>query len=511
MHLLPLLLAFCLQEADDAGPAPDPRSFVTDHVLEVGGTKLPYRAVAETLELRDEHGETTAEFFSFAYLAQGASPASRPVTFAFNGGPGSSSIWLHMGQLGPKIVRVPDDGEGAGSPPYPLVDNPDTFLTFTDLVFVDPIGTGFSRVVGEGSTEDHWGVDQDARSVAEFIRRWVSENERWASPKYVLGESYGGIRGSLLVRELQGGFGSMALNGVVLVSPALDMALVDGQPADATFATVLPTYAATAWFHDALPGGRPDDLMAFLADARRFVDESYVEALFLGRDLPPDRFEHVVDRLHHFTGLSREYLQRADLRVSSDRFRRELLRDRGQVVGRLDTRYLGTEADDVGEIPSGDPMSAGIAGAYVSAFHQYVASALDVRMPREYAVMNPSAGRDWKRPEEAWAAFSGYLDVTPTLARGMADNPDLHVFIASGYYDLATSFFAAEYNVRRSTMDPERVVVRHYPAGHMMYVHGPSRRALAEDVRAFYSSTGPAPVEPAHADGRSEASAPAGG
>jgi len=470
-----------------SGPQPEELRFVSNHTLQVGEDTLPYVAVAETTLLRNDEGEPEAEFFTISYLVEGATPGERPVTFAFNGGPGSASIWLHMGLLGPKLVQVPSNGEPAGAPPYPVIPNAHSLLQVSDLVFIDPIGTGFSRVVGKGDSADHWGVDEDAASVARFIRRYVADKGRWASPKYVLGESYGGIRGPLLVRELQAGFNSMALNGVILISPALDMELVDGQDNDAAFATVLPTYAATAWYHDALPE-RPADLDAFLEEVSTFAAEEYVPALFAGRDLSDERRAAIIERLHRYTGLSPEYIERANLRVSTDRFRRELMRDRGLVIGRLDTRYTGTEPDDVGEVPSGDPMGSGISGAYVAAFQDYLRSELGVQMDREYVVMSGEAGSKWKRQSEEWGAFQGYLDVAPSLARGMADNPDLRVFIGSGLYDIATTFFAAEHNVRRSTMDLDRVELRKYPAGHMMYVHQPTLAELSQDLLEFVAA-----------------------
>jgi carboxypeptidase C (cathepsin A) len=468
------------QEAKPAGPEPKPLRFESVHTLAM----LDYVAVAETTLLEDKDGAPEAEFFSISYARQAGEPAERPVTFAFNGGPGSSSIWLHMGLLGPRIVQVPSDAQGAGAPPFPVVDNRDSLLAVSDLVFVDPIGTGLSRVVGKGDAASHFGVDEDAKSVARFIRRWLSDHGRWASPKYILGESYGGIRGPLLVRELQGGMNSVALNGLILISPALDMGVVDGQPNDAALATVLPTYAATAWYHDALPD-RPKDLDAFLGEVTRFVKEEYVPALFAGRELDDERRAALLAKLHRYTGLSTDYLRRANLKVSTDRFRRELLRERGLVVGRLDTRYTGTEPDAVGEVPSGDPMSAGISGAFVAGFMDYLRSGLGVVVDRDYVVMNQEAGKSWKRPKEEWAAFQGYVDVAPALARGMADNPELRVFIASGLYDIATTFFAAEHAVARSSMDLARVELHRYPAGHMMYVHQPTLANLARELREF--------------------------
>lgn len=354
LHACQALLAAILPIApQDAKPvaapvAPQANSlrFETRHRLAAAGGRLDYHAIAETTLLRDDKGEPEAEFFTFAYLAGGATARpDRPVTFAFNGGPGSSSIWLHMGLLGPKLTQVPSDAANAGAPPYPLIDNVDWLLAVTDLVMVDPIGTGLSRVVGAGMGADHWGVDEDAKSVARFIRRWLADHDRWASPKYLLGESYGGIRSALLVRELQSGSSAVALNGVMLISPALDFELVDGQDNDACYAVEIPTFAATAWYHHALPD-RPDALEPFLEEVSRFVANEYVPALFKGRDLDGAERKRLVRKLHRVTGLSPEYLRRANLRVSSDRFCRELLRDRGLVVGRLDSRYTGSGARD---------------------------------------------------------------------------------------------------------------------------------------------------------------------
>lgn len=478
-----------IAQAEDE-PSENPKrqrtSIEAEHSMQIDGKELNYRSIAETTHLLNQADEPEAEFFSFTYFAQTDVPqAERPVVFAFNGGPGSASVWLHMGVLGPKRVVVPSDAQGAGAPPYPLVENPHTLLAVADLVMIDPIGTGFSRVVHDGDTEDHWGVDEDAKSVARFIRTWLTKHRRWASPKYILGESYGGIRGPLLVRELQSGFNAVALNGLILISPALDMEMVDGQDNDAAYATVIPTYAATAWYHNALPD-RPAELEPFLNEVRAFVREEYVPALFAGRDLPKAKYDAVVNKLHRYTGLSEDYLRRATLKVSTNRFRRELLRDRGLVIGRLDTRYTGTEADAVGEVPSGDPFGSGVSGAYVAGFRHYLQNELGViDMERPYEVMNGEAGGEWKRPENLDSSFSGYLDVAPILARGMANNPDFRLFVGNGYYDIATSFFAAEHNLARSTMPLDRITLRNYPAGHMMYVHEPSFEALAEDLANF--------------------------
>lgn len=496
MPLLRLLLPlFCLlspaafaQDEEDEAPKNPPAKYWAasgTHEIQTESGTLEYRTEVETLFLHDEAEEPVAEFVSFSYFVrEDSAPGTRPVVFAFNGGPGSASVWLHLGVLGPRVVQVPSDADAAGAPPYSLIDNPQTLLQVADLVMIDPIGTGLSRVVGEGDTEDHWGVDEDAESVARFIKSWLTRHERWASPKYILGESYGGIRGPLLVRELQAGFNSVALNGLILISPALTMERVDGQENDAAYATVLPTYAATAWYHRALPD-QPAELEPFLEEVRQFAQAEYIPALFAGRDLPADQRAAILDKLHRYTGLSKQYLDRANLKVSTNRFRRELLRDRGLVVGRLDTRYTGTESDEVGEVPSGDPFGSGVAGAYVSAFHHYMQTELGVSLKRPYQVMSGEAGSNWKRPESLESAFSGYLDVTSSVARGMASNPHLRLFVGNGYYDIATTFYAAENNLARSTVPMDRVTLRNYEAGHMMYAHHPSFDALAQDLIAF--------------------------
>jgi carboxypeptidase C (cathepsin A) len=384
-------------------------------------------------------------------------------------------------------VMVPSDAEPAGAAPFEIVDNAQSLLELSDLVFVDPVGTGFSRAVGKGKNEDHWGVDEDARSVARFVQRWVTEHGRWASPKLVLGESYGGIRGALLARELQAGAIGMALSGLILISPALDMALVDGQPADATYATALPSYAATAWYHGALDP-RPAELLPFLHEARRFAEEEYLPALFLGAALPSERRARVIAELARFTGLAPIYLERANLRVSVARFRAELLRARGQSVGRLDARYTGRESDDLRETPSDDPFSTAVGGAFTAALHQHHREFFGLQTERSYALRADFGGNVWKRPESLRSSFSGYVDVGPELARAMEDNPALRVFIGSGLFDLATTFYAAEVNVRRARLPRERVVLQHYPAGHMMYVNAESSEQLARDLREFVRS-----------------------
>lgn len=490
---LTLLLALPLiQDADadaerEAKPVPEPLVHVAEGNVEVDGRILEYEVSLRDYELRDEEGEVNAHMAAFAYVVRGEDPATRPVTFAFNGGPGSSSVWLHMGILGPRRVAVPSDAENAGAPPYPVVANPHTLLTHTDLVFVDPIGTGFSRAVGKGLDEDFWGVDEDVASVAAFVREWLTRNGRWGSPKYVLGESYGGIRGALLGQALKSHRTSVALNGLLFVSPAFDIQFVDGREDDLTYITSFPTYAATALYHGAVD--TVDDRAAFLDGARAFASGPYLAALYAGEALGAEQRAEVVAGLARFTGLSEDYWDRANLRVNAARFRKELLRDRGLVLGRLDMRYRGSDIDAVGDQPDSDPMFSGIGSAYVAGFQTYVHGELGVDLPeREYAFSGDGVFGKWKRSANGERAFSGWLDTVPALAAAMRDNPALRVYCANGWFDVATTVAAAEYNLSRPGIDAARVSVHNYEAGHMMYVHEPSLEAMAADLRAFYAN-----------------------
>ena len=394
-------------------------------------------------------------------------------------------MWLHLGLLGPKRVDVPSDGTDAGAPPYQLQDNALSLLSVSDLVFVDPVGTGFSHAEGDRQDEAYWGVDEDSRSIAQFIRSYITEHKRWNSPKYLIGESYGSIRAAVLVRDLQQNLNSVAINGVVLIGPAMDTRFILGYDTDIPFVTYLPTYAATAWYHNALPN-RPTDLKAFLREVEAFAANEYLTALFQGDSLDAASREQIVEKLHAYTGLSKTYLENAELRVTASRFMKELLRDRGVVVGRFDSRYIGTEpSDNAGEHPSDDPSGYGIDGAFVATMNDYLTRDLEVVMDRDYTILNRQANQQWKRPDGYRSIFGGFVNVLPELARGMTTNKDLRVFVATGYFDLATTFFAAEYMVNHSGMDPQRVTMKQYEAGHMMYVHRPSYEQLAADLRAF--------------------------
>jgi len=473
----------------DEKPAADkdaPKRFVTQHELTtLDGETIQYTATAGETFLKDDKGKKKASMFTIAYTKDDVEdPATRPVAFAFNGGPGSSSVWLHLGLLGPKRVDVPSDATGAGAPPYRLEDNPRSLLSVCDLVFVDPIGTGYSHALGEEKDEAYWGVDEDSASVAQFIREYLTENKRWNSPRYLIGESYGTIRSAMLVRDLQTGLSSVALNGVILASPALDTRFIGIPGTDMPFVASLPTFAATAWYHDALPD-KPQDLGAFLEEVADFAAHDYLVALFRGDRLDGEMKTHVLDKLHEYTGLSKTYLKNANLRVNNYRFRRELLRDRGLTLGQFDTRYTGTEPDNAGEYPSDDPSSYAIDGAFVATMNDYLTRELSVEMDREYTIMNLEANRKWKPLGPRHPLVSGFLNVMPFLTDGTITNKDLRVFVACGYYDLATVYFGSQYMFNHSSIDPDRLTLKNYEGGHMMYLYQPSFERLSGDLKAF--------------------------
>jgi len=502
MPLVPLFLilaclrpAAALQEAKPDAPAaeakkegPDdsvpPRAFTSQHRGTFHGVEVAYTAtVAETI-LANEQKEREAALWSIAYVQDGvADPSTRPVTFLWNGGPGSASLWLHMGAFGPKRVDVPSDARDDGGPPYGLLDNPGTFLDVSDIVFVDPVGTGFSRTLGEAEAKDFCGVQQDARSIARFIRQWISQHKRWNSPKFIGGESYGTTRAAAVVRELEGRFDDVAINGILLISTILDFTIDSNATGNELgYVTMLPTMAATAHYHGKAGAGVP--LSEFVERARVFALGEYAQALLKGESLPKAEREHVRTHLAELTGLTPDYLELANLRVRPDRFQKELLRERGLSVGRLDSRYTGRDLDAAGESPDDDPSFYGIDGAYATALNAYLRGPLGVELDEQYKVIGGlGAPWDWELDDPF------YFNVAPYIGEAMRQNSGLRVLVASGYFDMATPFFGAEYSLDRSGVVPERLVFTYYEAGHMMYVNHPSLAKLQEDVRGFVVGT----------------------
>lgn len=445
-----------------------------------GGRSVRYTATVEEQVLKGEDGTPKAAIVTSAYVAEPRDP-NRPVTFLFNGGPGSGSVWLQMGAFGPKRVAIPSDAKDDGGPPYPILDNPDSLLDVTDLVFIDPVGTGFSHTIGDTKGADYWGVTKDAKSVAQVIRQWLDANGRWNSPKFLGGESYGTTRSAAVVNELEGAYNDVALNGVILISTVLDFgAGSETEGAELGYVTVLPSMAATALFHGKASA---PSVEAFVEEARRFAIGPYAAFLLKGQTASAAERAAILPQLARFTGLSEDYLDRADLRVSSGRFYKELLRDRGLTVGRLDARYTGKDYDNAGEYPDNDPSFYGIDGGYAAAMNAWMRDQIGYKTEQRYVTIGSVQPWDWTIAGGRDA--NAYFTVAPYLGKAMRENSSMRLFVGQGWYDFATPFFAAEYALTRTGIPQDRIVWEYYDSGHMMYVRDEDRRKLSADVRAF--------------------------
>ncbi len=483
----------------DTKPTPQDNLVSTHHTLTIDGEVIAYTVTAGTIVLKEEaekkgeeegasDGEKPkASIFFIAYTKDGVDdPASRPLTFSFNGGPGSSSVWLHLGVLGPRRVLLDDDGFSL-RPPYKLVDNEASLLDVTDLVFIDPVSTGFSRPVpGEKAKEFH-GFTKDIESVGDFIRLYTSRYRRWLSPKFLVGESYGTTRAAGLSGYLQERHG-LWLNGIMLVSSILDFQTADFNPGnDLPYLLFLPTYAATAWYHNRLPA----DLQALplaevLAQVEAFVMSAYALALLQGTALPAGQRTAIAGKLAQFTGLSQDYVERSDLRIDIFRFVKELLRSQGRTVGRLDSRYTGIDRDAAGEHFEFDPSYAAIQGAYTACFNDYVRGDLQFESDLPYEILK-GLYRTWSYKEFE----NQYVNVAETLRKAISMNPHLRVHVANGYYDLATPYFATAYTFNHLGLDAsllDNIGMSFYEAGHMMYVHQPSLHKLKAELAGFVRS-----------------------
>jgi carboxypeptidase C (cathepsin A) len=460
----------------------------TQHVLRVGRRRLRYTATSGRVVLREEeHKEGTfgghkarAELSLTSYVLDDADVRTRPVTFAFNGGPGSSSVWLHLGLLGPRRIVMGDVG-ALEPPPYDLVDNAESLLAVSDLVFIDPVSTGYSRAVEGGKPGEYHGYQKDVESVGELIRLWTSRNRRWMSPKFVAGESYGTLRGAALAEHLQSRFG-MYLNGLVLISSVLDLGSIDfeKQRNDRAHALYLPTYAAVSHYHGR--HGRRS-LRSVVDEAEAYASRDYPYVLSRGSRLTARERAEAVATVARLSGLSEDYVDRADLRIEHWRYFTELLRDERRTVGRLDGRFTGPAASAIAENMDADPSHDAIAGAYAAVWNHYVRDELgyanDLHYEQISRLVHPWSFKDFEgRP----------VDVSPLLERAMRQNPHLQVHIAYGYYDGATPHFAAEDVVAHLQLPRERLEAiehRYYEAGHMMYVHEPSRVQQSRDLADF--------------------------
>ena len=474
-------------------PVPKETSSVTHHTVKASGQEIPYTATAGTL-LINKGDDPVASFFYVAYTRDEVKDMShRPVTFFYNGGPGSATIWLHMGSYGPRIVETVN-GQPTGPAPYHVVENGDTLLDRSDLVFIDAIGTGYSRVVGKGEGKDFWSVDGDIDAFAKFITRYITVNHRWNSPKFLFGESYGTPRSAGLVYKLQEQ--GMSFNGVVLLSSVLDWQTLVSPGLDEPYENLLPTYAAIAWFHDKLPN-KPADLKAFLQTVRDYATEEYSQALAKGDLLSAAQRDAVAARLHEFTGLSIAYLVEANLKVKPGRFRKELLRDERLTVGRYDGRFEGVDFDAAGENPGSDPSETAIKGAFGAALHSYLSEELNYNSDAPYDIFSTAfTYKDWNR-EHKLPAFMGAGIPYPVfymvgdLGQAMRENPGLKVLAANGYFDVATPFLGTERDLNHLGLDPalqKNVSLTYYESGHMVYLNPEARKAFRADLGKFYDS-----------------------
>ncbi|MBX3119216.1 MAG: hypothetical protein KF784_09135 [Fimbriimonadaceae bacterium] len=451
---------------------------VTEHKL----GSLEYTATAGMLPLKNEFGETEAGIFFMAYTKKGVKdPAKRPLMFSFNGGPGSSSVWLHLGAVGPKRVKMMPDGD-MPSPPFELVDNPEGWLEHTDLVFIDPVGTGFSRPAKKDGGKKYWSLEGDVESIGEFIRLYLTRYKRWASPLYLVGESYGttraaGLSGHLIDKGI-------AFNGIVLVSSILNFQTARfNKGNDLPYLLFLPTYTATAWYHKKLSGNR--SLEAVLKEAEAFVENDYLIALAKGDSIPEAQRKRIVQKLVQLTGLSRAYIEATDLRVNIHRFCKQLLRDQKRTVGRLDSRFKGIDENASTENPEHDPSMSMILPPYTAMINDYLRRDLGWESDVPYYVFNP--GELWKNWTYGDAA-AGHPDTSEALRSALSKNPHMRVFVASGYYDLATPYYATEYTLAHLGLDPslrKNISTAYYEAGHMMYIDEGCLAKFKKDVAGF--------------------------
>jgi carboxypeptidase C (cathepsin A) len=455
----------------------------TSHTLTIGGEVIKYTARAGTIVVKDEDGKPQANVFFVAYTKDGADPAKRPVTFTFNGGPGSSSVWLHMGAFGPRRVVYGDDEGHAAPPPYRTVDNEYSILDVTDLVFIDPVTTGFSRAIPVKEDSKYHGLEGDIRSVGDFIRLWTSRYNRWASAKFLAGESYGTTRAAGLAGYLhdQGYY----LNGIVLLSSILNFQTARFDSGnDLPYILFLPTYTATAWYHKRLPADLQNgSLENALAESERFALGDYTRALMQSDTLGDAERKTIVEKLSRLTGLSPQYVAASNIRIRIDRFDKELLRDQRRTAGRLDSRFTGVDRDAAGENPEFDPSYSAIMGEYTAALNDHVRRELKWESDLPYEILT-----DRVRPWSFDRNSNRYVDVAETLRSAMSENPFLKVYVANGYYDLATPFAATKYTFARMGLDPslaKNVTMGYYKAGHMMYIDRAEHAKLKKDVAEF--------------------------
>lgn len=476
------------KDADkDKKTPPEDKIVTTKHSIRIGGQEIKYTVNTGTIVMKLEDGTPKATIFFVAYTKDDVSDASqRPITFSFNGGPGSSSVWLHLGAFGPRRVVMGDAG-AVLPPPYKLTDNEYSLLDISDLVFIDPVSTGYSRAVpGEQPGQFH-GIEPDVQSVGDFIRLYTTRNKRWPSPKFLAGESYGTTRAAALSGYLQQRHG-MYLNGIILISSILNFETAEFDAGnDLPFLLYLPTYTAIAWYHKKLPSDLQVDLQKALDESKRFATTEYADALGKGDAIPTQQRAEIAKKLGRLTGLSEDYVDRTNLRIEIQRFTKELLRPQRRTVGRIDGRFTGIDRDAAGEQPDFDPSIAAIIGPYTATLNDYVRSDLKFDSDLPYEILTGRV-RPW-----SFAPYENrYVNVAETLRAAITHNPYLKVFVAKGYYDLATPFFAADYTFDHLSLDPSlrgNISGNYYESGHMMYAHLPSLAKLKQDIAQFVAAS----------------------
>ena len=482
------------KKPDDLPPPPHHEEGVieTSHTITIGRKKIAYTATASRTILREEEGKKQASFFSVAYTRDSVTdPSTRPIVFCFNGGPGSSSVWLHLGAFGPRRVLLDDNGM-PGALPGKLVDNEHTLIDVADIVFIDPVGTGYSRAIPDEELKQYTHFKHDIETVGEFIRIYLTRHERWSSPKFLAGESYGTTRSAGLAAHLYKRHG-IAFNGLLLISSILNFQTAGFDSKTWTFERgndlpymlFLPTYAAAAWYHGQLAKShqkRP--LREFLDEVEAFAANEYALALFQGDALDRGRFDEIAERLADYTGLSVEYVKRYDLRIEILRFCKELLREERRTIGRIDARYTGIDRFVDGDTVEGDPSMDATMGPYTASLNDYLRRELGYESELPYEILSEKVYEAWDYDDFK----NAHVDVSEALRETLSRNPATRVLVASGYYDLATPHFATEYTFSHLGLDPSlrgNIELTYYEAGHMMYVHAPSRAKLAADIKAF--------------------------
>lgn len=466
-------------------PYVDETPAVTRHEIIVGGNALKYTATAAQMPIKDINGETEARMFYVAYTLDGADRARRPVTFAFNGGPGSASLWVHIGAMGPRSPVLMDNGD-MPPPPFKLKDNPNTWLGETDLVFIDAVGTGFSRPKSVEVARRMNGVQGDIQSFTDFVRNYITQNDRWGSPLFIAGESYGTFRAAGLAGSLidQG----IAVNGICLISTILNYGtsrgtLINNYP----YVLFLPTFTADAFYHKKLPADLQKDLKATLKEVEGWAMTDYMAALNKGDSISPEERKAVIEKLSRYTGISPAYLDYNELRLDTAHFTRELLRDKRLIVGRLDGRLTGPAPRDVGETSPYDPSSTLTRPPFQSAFMQYTRNELNYKTDMNYYVSGGIMPWDY-------GSDNTTADTTVALRNAFTKNPHLKVLMCNGYYDLATPYFAAQYTLSHIGIQPEmqkQISWKYYEAGHMMYIDGVCHKQLKDDIAEFIKASLP--------------------